>query len=202
MELAFWTLEQVHKHLSKYHSEAISCIKYATHDDELSVGWFVGKFLESRNKCIYCIGLPFKEKSNLVTLDNISIIKTIEEYSNFDIAIIQKDAITKTVINDYSKLYRIQIKRYMGEKPSFDDFILFMKKMLNHYAPDKNLNFVFLIEKGFIIDISKMKEFAAAYKFNFGCLWLAGYYLNQKLDPYLIPIFPKFTGDIWKPKVK
>jgi len=199
MELAIWTLEQVNNHLTKYSGELIHNVKYDSHDDELWVGWIIGKFLKSRKNIECFLGLPFKEKSELVTLDNLAKVNLIEEYTNIDIAIIQKDAITNGRIIDGSKIYRIQIKRYKRQNPSTSDCIIFMKEKLDHYAPDKNLNFAFLIETGFKIDISKIKEFVVNYRFNFASLWFIGYYLNKKLDPFLMPIFPKFTGEIWKP---
>jgi hypothetical protein len=198
MELAFWSLTQINDYLAKYRRRPISGFKFDRHDDELWVGWIVGRFLESMNHKEYLLALPFKEDSAPVTLDNIQKSKAVLEDDTLDVALMEKQALYDIEAIDWSKLYRIQIKRYVNRPQSTDDCVSFMKQKLC-IAPDKNLNFVILLETGFEIDVAKMREFTANYKFNFGSVWLVGYYLNKKLDPFLLPIFPDFTGVTWKP---
>jgi hypothetical protein len=123
------------------------------------------------------------------------------EDDNFDLAIIARGAVSGNQIIDHTNFYRIQIKRYRRRNPGTDDFIAFIKdKIISHYAPDKSLNCVILIETGFKIEKSKLRALINASQFNLANLWLFGYYLNQKLCPYLMPIFPQFTGEIWVPE--
>ena len=199
MELAVWSLEQIYNHLKKYSGDIVNKVKYKTHDDELWVGWIIGKFLESKFNTDCYIGLPLKGKKEIITIEDLETIKLIDEDVNFDIIIIQADAMLNGKIIDYKKTFRIQIKRYKRNNPNTIDCISFIRKKLNHYEPDRNLNFAFLLESGFKLDVSIFTEFTTVFKFKFASVWFVGYHLNQKFDPFLIPIFPKFTGEIWRP---
>ena len=200
MDLAFFTLSQIDSHLQKYASESISNIKFSKNDDELWIGWIFGKFITSRIRKECLLGLPVKENAGKLSLYQILKDNLVEDKNNFDVAIIAKDTIKNGKIVDGSYFYRIQIKRYKSQNPNTDDFINFVKdKFLNHYAPDKGLNCVILMEPGFKIDKIKLEKFVNNSTFNLANIWITGYYYNQKFDPYLMPIFPKFTKEIWRP---
>jgi hypothetical protein len=201
MELAFRSLQQINDYLSKYRDQPISNMKFDRHDDELLIGWVVGKFLASRNKKEYLLGLPFETRDKFVSLESISKSKVILENDNFDVAIIAKDAVTGEQITDFTNLYRIQIKRYKKQNPGTYDFIEFLRdKFINHYARDKSLNCVVFIETGFKIEVDKINKFINAVDFNLANLWIFGHSLNHKKCPFLLQIFPKFTGEFWIPE--
>ena len=130
-----------------------------------------------------------KNETNYLVKLFLSTDKRIIEDDNFDVAIIAREAISQiellTALNFIA--FKLNDKR---PNPGTNDCIEFINShVMNKYAIDKNLNFLILIETGFKIDIKTMRDFVNSPKFGFASLWLFGYYLNGKLEPYVIPVF-------------
>ena len=200
MAIALWTFDQIYSYLSKYSNIRLEDIKFEKHNDELWVGWILGKFLSSVKKNEYLLGLQISKIDASFTLQSIPKSKIIVEADNFDLALIGKNAIEENKIVDFKEFYRIQVKRYKRPNPSTADCIDFIKKyILKKYPPDRSLNFAVLIETGFKIDIATLQQFVRSSQFNFANAWFIGYFLSGKFDPYVMPIFPDFSGIVWKP---
>ena len=197
MELAFWTLDQVDEYLAKYYDQKLNNLIFADADDELWIGWIIGRFLTGGSDKKYLIGLPLRERNDTVTLSTLAKRKLIVQDINWDVGIINEDDVPELNCGNASKLFRIQIKRYRNKKdPNFDDFLRFMENKLKHYAPDNNLNFVFHIKTGFLLDIERIRGFSIQNKFEFGSVWIYGPCHQGKLNPFLMQIYPALREGI------
>jgi len=160
---------------------------------ELLITWVFAKFLSSRKKKVFFIGLPTYEKSDSTSIEEyIFKEKLIDE--EFDTILIDKDDSEHPI---YFQIKRLRDDHSVNTKKLFD--YIFSKVKL--YGKDKKLNVIFDIQAPQIeLNLNEFKVYLENNTFEVGGIFIFGRKGNPPDQiPFIMSVYPVFDGLLWMP---